>query len=148
MGFLRLLNDEGLALGLPDDVLAVVFAAAKAGNARGDFVSLCSYDPEEGRYIQMDVCVFVPEIIGADGETVVEENHLMLLAPVYSGDGEVALDDVLVYQVLQVMEKTDGCIVLTGEDELVLDPEAAVGIIRSARRINPFENIRFPGPGH
>ncbi|WP_257160372.1 hypothetical protein [Corynebacterium cystitidis] len=148
MGFLRLHNDEGLALGLPDGVIVNVFTAAKAGHDRGDFVSLCSYEPEEGRYVQVDVCVFVPEVTDAVGETVVKESHMMLLAPVYTDGGDVSADDALVDQVLQVMEKTDGCIVLTSEDELVLDPDAAIRIIRSARRVNPFEGIIFPDPNH
>ena len=148
MGFLRLMNLDGLLLEVPDALLGSVFAAAKAGHARGDFVSLCAFDSEEGRYIQVDTCVFVPEITNPDGETFVDENHMMFLAPVFTGEREVPADQVVVDQLLKVMKETDGCIVLSAEDELVLSPDAAKRIVRNARRINPFEDVPFPTPGH
>ncbi|MDK7179940.1 hypothetical protein QP446_04050 [Corynebacterium riegelii] len=148
MGFLRLMNLDGLLLEVPDALLGSVFAAAKAGHARGDFVSLCAFDSEERRYIQVDTCVFVPEITNPDGETFVDENHVMFLAPVFTGKREVPADQAVVDQLLKVMKETDGCIVLSAEDELVLSPDAAKRIVRSARRINPFEDVTFPTPGH
>lgn len=148
MGFLRLMNLDGLLLEVPDALLGSVFAAAKAGHARGDFVSLCAFDSEEGRYIQVDTCVFVPEITNPDGETFVDENHVMFLAPVFTGKREVPADQAVVDQLLKVMKETDGCIVFSAEDELVLSPDAAKRIVRSARRINPFEDVTFPTPGH
>ena len=89
MGFLQLMNLDGLLLEVPDELLGSVFAAAKAGHARGDFVSLCAFDSEEGRYIQVDTCVFVPKITNPNGETFVDENHMMFLAPVFTGKREV-----------------------------------------------------------
>lgn len=148
MGFLQLLNRDGLLLEVPDALLGSVFAAAKAGHERGDFVSLCSFDAEEGRYIQVDTCIFVPEITNPVGETFTEESHVMFLAPVFTGKREVPADQVVVDQLLEVMEETDGCIVLSAEDELVLSPDAAKRIVRNARRINPFEDVTFPTPGH
>lgn len=148
MGFLRLMNLDGLLLEVPDALLGSVFAAAKAGHARGDFVSLCAFDSEEGRYIQVDTCVFVPEITNPDGETFVDENHVMFLAPVFTGKREVPADQAVVDQLLKVMKETDGCIVFSAEDELVLSPDAAKRIVRNARRINPFEDVPFPTPGH
>lgn len=143
MGFLRLVNSDGLALEVPDDILGSVFAAALAAHERGDFVSLCSFDPEEGRYVQVDVSLFIPE----HGK-LVDESHVMYLGTLFTGGKEIPADHVLVDEILHLMEETDGCIVLSREDDLVLEPEAAKRLILGARRINPFEDVFFPFPDH
>lgn len=148
MGYLRLMNEEELAFGLPDDLVGTVYEAAKAGHNRGDFVSLCTFDFERGRYVQIDVCVYVPEIKSPkNGEKLTEDMHTMFLMPVFDGD-KVPADQSIVNQLLHVMEETDGCIVFTRDDKLVLDADTARAITLDAERINPFEDMRFPNPGH
>ncbi|GEM_PF-1927468 len=149
MGFLQMVTVGGLLLEVPDEILGSVFAAAKAGHDRGDFVSICAFDPDAGRYIQMDTSLFAPNVPAADARGEAEGMDVMLLKPVFTdGDGERTVDPVLVDQLLEVMKETRGCIVISREDELVMDADAAQRIVLNAERINPFDDGSFPDPGH
>ena len=148
MGVLYVGFGTGLALDVRDSDLPSVYEASKRFlDARG-VVSFCAPDAEDSGYLQIDATVYVPEVRNESGDVVLDEREVMFLKPVFTQGSEPPVDDVLVDQLLQVMEKTDGCIVFTDDLDIVLDPEVAQRLRLGAKRINPFEDIIFPNPSH
>lgn len=147
MGFFTFGLATGLGLSVGDEFFYSVYEAAKQAFEEGMFVSFCTDDPDAGRYLQIDVTLFVPEVTTADGNKVIEDSNIMWMKAVPSG-GESNADPVLVDQILDLMEETDGCIVIDTDGSPVLDSNRAMKIIQSAARINEFENVIFPDPSH
>ncbi|MBE7338095.1 hypothetical protein [Corynebacterium aurimucosum] len=148
MGVLMFGPLSDVAFGVSDEVVASVAEAARQGLHKGMFVSLSGIDGDNGGYLQVDVSLFVPEVRGEKGENLVDDTHAMWIKPVTTGDVEFPVDDMLVEQLLEVMEETDGCIVFDSEDNPVLLPQRAKAMLTNARRINLYEDIIFPTPGH
>ncbi|WP_368267032.1 hypothetical protein [Corynebacterium ulcerans] len=112
------------------------------------FVSLAATDGDNGGYLQVDVSVFVPEVRGQDGQNLIDGGNVTWVSGITTGDTEFPINDVLVEQILEVMDKTDGCIVLDSQDKPILLADRAKKLIAGARRINPYEDIIFPNPSH
>lgn len=148
MGVLMFGPLSDVAFGVSDEVVASVAEAARQGLHKGMFISLAGVDGDNGGYLQVDVSLFVPEVRGEKGENLVDDAHAMWISPVTTGDVEFPVDDMLVEQLLEVMEETDGCIVFDSEDKPVLLPQRAKAMLTGARRINLYEDIIFPMPGH
>lgn len=147
MGFLSFSPFVLFRLSVKDSILGSVFKALNDGLHEGMLVSICAPDIDDGSYLEIDVANFVPGVVTKSGEHITKDSHVMFAKPHFCG-AEIPADEVLVEQLLHVMDETDGCIVFDVNDELVLEPDVAKHIRLNARRVNPFEGIIFPFPGH
>lgn len=147
MGFLSFSPFVPFRLTVGDHVLGSVFKALNDGLHEGMLVSICAPDSEDGGYLEIDLAQFVSGAVTNVGENITDDSHVLFAQPHFDVV-EVPADESLVEQLLQVIKETDGCIVFDIHDELVLSPETAKHIRLNARRVNPFEDIIFPFPGH
>lgn len=148
MGVLRFGKFVEFTLGVPDEYVLSLKEAVRKGTSKGMFVSFAAVDGDNGGYLQVDVSVFVPEVRGYEGQNLIDDGNVTWVSGVTTGDTEFPIDDMLVEQILEVMDETDGCIVLDSQDKPILLADRAKKLIAGARRINPYESIVFPNPSH
>lgn len=147
MGYFTFGFATGLQLAVSDASFNSVYDAAKKALDDGMYVSFCAPDGDGGKYLQIDVTVFVPGVTGAESKELAQDRTVMWMRP-HPSCGEADIDPLLVDQLLEVMKETDGCIVLDGQDHPITDADAAKACLVNAVRFNAYSDVIWPNPRH